>query len=187
MLAVLLAFQVASTEPLPGVNGAASPTPPRDYGNLRIGGSTAAENGRPTLCLELSPIRLLSIEGCGTGGGFLHHDAAPDLTHFRGKVRLGGWHTRVGWIEPMAGLGFGELEVGADDPGFHFTGPSPSRTETAGAEVSLSVRTLYPLGRGIELVVELGLYCAYLPYAPDLIVKRDPVLPSLAFSAGFGF
>src|SRR5690349_8122132 len=38
---------------------------PRNYGNFRLGASTSAR--RPTLCLELSPLEMLSVEGCGTG------------------------------------------------------------------------------------------------------------------------
>jgi hypothetical protein len=52
---------------------------PRNYGNFRIGASLSTR--RPTLCLELAPLDRLSVEGCGTGSGFLHQDPEPEVAH----------------------------------------------------------------------------------------------------------
>lgn len=46
--------------------------------NLRIGGGSTSE--RPRLCLEASPHDRFSIEACGTGSGFLHHDEGPEAS-----------------------------------------------------------------------------------------------------------
>lgn len=102
---------------------------PRNYGNLRIGASTSSH--RPTLCLELSPLELLSVEACGNGSGFLHHEEAPELAHFRAHFTLASWKTPLGWLQPRLSAGFAELQVGEDGSGFHFGGTGPSGVETA--------------------------------------------------------
>ena len=48
-----------------------SGTPDRNYANLRIGSSSGDPEGHPSLCIEVSPLSIVSLEGCdlGLGGG----------------------------------------------------------------------------------------------------------------------
>jgi hypothetical protein len=57
---------------------------------------------RATLCLELSPHELLSVEACGNGSGFLHREPEPEVAHFRTHFRLTSWKTPLGCRWPRA-------------------------------------------------------------------------------------
>ncbi|MFP2926263.1 hypothetical protein ACLESO_13805 [Pyxidicoccus sp. 3LG] len=164
------------------------PSPVRNFGNLRVGGSTANGNGRPELCLELSPVSFLSVEGCGTGSGFLHGDPEPEVAHFRTKLRLVSFDVeRWGTFQPFLAAGMAEAQVGEDDPGFQFGGTDARRVSTAGPELGLGLRFLRPLAAGFELVGDLNVGMAWLPHAPDLVKPGDTWLPSASLSFGVGF
>jgi hypothetical protein len=158
---------------------------PRNYGNLRIGASTS--NRRATLCLELSPIELLSVEACGNGSGFLHSEPAPEIAHFRTHFKLASWKTPLGWLQPRLSAGFAELQVGEDGGGFHFSGVGPTGVETAGPEVGASLRALLPVAAGFELVGELGLSAAYFHYAAELLRPQAVLQPNASLTVGVGF
>jgi hypothetical protein len=136
---------------------------------------------------------MLSIEACGTGGGFLHHEPGTDLTHFRGKVRLASVEVALdddgtsARVEPWLGAGFAELEVGADTPGFSFEGTSPGAVSTAGPDVGASLRGLVPLGAGFELVGEVGVGLAFFSHARALVIPQDPLQPQASVNLGVGF
>lgn len=164
------------------------PARARNYGNLRVGASTANGNGRPELCLELSPVAFLSVEGCGTGSGVLHRDPLPEVAHFRAKLRLlsrdvPSWGT----FQPFVAAGFAEQQVGEDDLGFQFGDTDTRRGSTSGAELGLGLRWLRPVAAGFELVGDLNLGMAYLPHAPELSSPGDAWLPSASLSFGVGF
>ena len=176
---------------VPAAAGAeAAPERPRDWGNLRVGASGDLLGGREELCLEVAPLAWLSFEGCGTGSGLLHRDPAPELGHFRAKLRVASRRSRtawLGWLEPQLAVGFAELQVGEDTPGFHFGGTDPTRTETSGAEVGVALRSLVPLTPRWELVTTVGAYLAWLPHAPELARPMRALQPSFALSVGVGF
>ncbi|MBM7113859.1 hypothetical protein [Archangium primigenium] len=174
----------SASEPVE-VLDAASAEPPRNYGNLRVGASTSSL--RPTLCLELSPLEMLSLEGCGTGSGFLHHDKAPEIAHFRSWLKLTSWKLGGVWLQPRMGVGFAELQVGEDGGGFHFAGVGATGVETAGPEVGASLRLLLPAVAGMEWVGEVGVSGAYFHYAPLLNLPQSSFQPSASLSLGVGF
>lgn len=165
--------------------------PPRDDGsvtehrvNLRVGASTADDNRRPAICAEVGVAWGISIEGCGTGSGFLHRDDGGEMAHFRAKKILA---TR-GAVALAAGLGFAELEVGRDDPGFDFGTPdSREPTAVAGPDAALSARYLAPLGRGFELIANMALGVAYFQHAPELAVPQRRTQPYASFEIGVGW
>jgi hypothetical protein len=161
-------------------------TPPRNWGNLRAGASSANENGRPEICLEVAPLARLSIEACGTGSGFLHDDPDPEMATFMAKWRLFSWNRWGLWFEPQIGLGFAELQLDADAPGFQFGGVGPDGVSTAGPAAGAYLRVLYPLGQ-VELVGTLHLTAAYLEHAPDLVRPRSRFLPGVMVTVGVGF
>jgi len=160
---------------------------PRHYGNLRIGASTANENRRPELCLELVPLQFLSVEACGTGSGFLHRDPEAEVAHFIAKLRLAAIETPYGSFQPHVSLGFAELQVAADDPGFRFSSTGDRGVETAGPEVGLSLRWLIPIGSGFEAVFETRMAIAYLPEATRLVRPFPAFLPFASVTLGVGW
>jgi hypothetical protein len=162
-----------------------APVTTRNYANLRVGATTAAQ--RPEICLEVSPLARLGLEACGTGSGFLHQDPAPEIAHFRTKVRLVDLASPIGVIQPQINAGFAELQVGEDGPGFAFAGVGASGNETAGPELGASVRTLFPVYAGFELIGELTLSAAYFAHAPKLSRPQNPIQPTASFTVGFGF
>lgn len=171
------------------VRAKAEPSPTsRNFGNLRVGGSTANGNRRPELCLELSPVSFLSVEGCGTGSGFLHGDPEPEVAHFRAKLRLLSFD-REGWgtLQPFLAAGLAEAQVGEDDPGLQLTGTDARRVATAGPELGLGLRFLRPLASGFELVGDFNVGMAWLPHGPGLVKPVDTWLPSASLSFGVGF
>jgi hypothetical protein len=139
------------------------------------------------VCLELSPIDWLGVEGCGTGSGFLHHDPEPALTHFRANLKLTHWKTGRFWLQPRVSAGFAELQVGEDSTGFHFTGTGPTGAETAGPELGASLRALMPVASGVELVGELGVSAAWLKHAPQLVRPQPSWQPGASLTLGIGF
>jgi hypothetical protein len=182
---VLLGARLARAEEAAATIESARDVAPRNYGNLRIGASTSSQ--RPTLCLELSPLERLSVEACGNGSGFLHHEAVPELAHFRAHFTLTSWKTPLGWLQPRLSAGFAELQVGADGSGFHFEGTGPTGVETAGPEVGASLRALFPVSTGFELVGQLGLGAAYFHHAPRLLRPQTAFQPTASFTLGVGF
>jgi hypothetical protein len=160
---------------------------PRSYGNLRIGSSTANLSERPELCLELAPHRRISVEGCGSGTGFLHRDPDPALSHFRAELAVAGWRLDAWLVRVQAGLGFAELQVGADAPGFSFGGARGDRTSTSGPELSAAVQGRFPLSGRWDLVIELGVAAAWFSHAGELALPQARFQPSAGFSAGVGF
>jgi hypothetical protein len=180
----LMGGTVWAMEPIP-VSGTARDGTPRNYGNLRIGASTSSRN--LTLCLELSPLEMLSIEGCGTGSGFLHHHPEPEIAHFRSWLKLTSWKTGSGWLQPRLGIGFAELQVGNDGGGFHFSGVGARGVETAGPEIGASLRLLLPTMGGVEFVGDVGVSGAYFHYAPRLTAPQSSFQPGASLSLGLGF
>ncbi|HEU4533109.1 MAG TPA: hypothetical protein VFS00_03290 [Polyangiaceae bacterium] len=160
---------------------------PRNWGNLRVGGSTGGSAGRPEICAELSPLAFVSLEACGTGAGVWHRDPASETAHFRANFRLASLAVGRAWLEPRVGAGLAELSVGPDDAGFRFTSSGPRRVETAGPEAAGSLRFLYPVAHGIEAVGNLSFGAAWLPHAPDLAVPQAKFQPFLGASLGAGF
>jgi hypothetical protein len=182
--AVPCAAQEEGAKPAsPGLFG----TDGRNYGNLRIGGSTGNGNGRPELCAEVSPLAMVAVEACGTGAGILHHDLAPEMAHFRGHLRIWTFRTEQAVFEPRLGAGFAEMQVGADDAGFKFGSSGPRRIETAGPEAAASLRVLVPVGQGVELVGNLNVGAAYLHYAPQLVIPQERLQPFAGAGIGVGF
>ena len=129
----------------------------------------------------------VSVEACGTGAGFLHNEAAPDMAHFRVKSRIWEWAQAAWGLQILAGAGFAELQLGRDRPGFRFGDAGPDKTDTSGPEGSLHVRGIFDMEWGIEVLAEVAGAVAYLPAARSLIPSKHPVQPSVSFSLGFGF
>ncbi len=168
-----------------GRSGSDGGTGPVHHLNLRVGAASTDANGRPTLCLEAAPPWILSVEGCGTGQGFLHDEAGRELAHFRAKLAFDLGESEGEALRLRVGLGFAELQIGDDDPGFVFSRADP--VETAGPEAPLSLQGLLALGRGFELVANLVAGLALLPRAGTLRVPQSEWQPFAGIEVGAGF
>jgi hypothetical protein len=155
--------------------------------NLRVGAASTDTTGVPTICMEVRAVARLSVEGCGTGSGFLHSQSGGEMAHFRGKWQVLGRVAGGGKLRVHGGLGFAELQLDADRPGFDFGSPSDSRIETAGPEGSLSLSWLRPMGAGWELIANTTGGLAWLPYANELAAPQDRAQPFVSFELGVGW
>src|SRR5690242_10181655 len=108
----------AQSDDGPATNTAASPTTNRI--NLRLGAASSDSTGRPTICLDVSVLRGFGVESCGTGQGIIHDQAGTELAHFRATYTLLTHATASGTGRLRGGIGWAELQVGVDHPGFHF-------------------------------------------------------------------
>jgi hypothetical protein len=160
----------------------------RNYMNLRAGAVAAhtSSGRRPNICLEASPIAPLALETCGTGNGFLHEDPEPEMAHFRGHWRLADWRWNDAWIHPRIGAGFAEIQMGADESGFHFTS-APNGVETAGPEALASVQMVYGIPAGFEMIAELHAGAAYFEHAAKLSTPMAKTQPFGGFTVGVGW
>lgn len=168
---------------------------PRPYAghpvfDLRVGVDRLDDLTHPYLCAQGLPTGWLAVEACGTGAGFLHHDDAPDMAHFRAKGKvldLGEGRLNA---TLMPGLGFAEVQRTADRPGFQFgQAQEPDPIEAAGAEASLSLQGRYWVDPGARTyvtgVIDGG--AALIPAAPDVFGRGGPVVPFASVTVGFGF
>lgn len=182
----LVAADPPADDPAPDVAPGEADTDNRV--NLRIGGSTADANGRPVVCAEVAITWGISVEGCGTGSGFLHTDDGGEIAHFRLNKRIWGTRLGRGRVQTAGGLGFAELEVGEDSAGFDFGSPGGvAPTSVAGPEASLSARYLAPLGRGFEFLANASLGLAWFSGAPDLVAPQERLQPFASFELGVGW
>ena len=186
-IAMICSASVANAQEYTSKMQVEEPKASRNFVNLRIGSTSANRNSHPEMCLEAAPMSFFSVEMCGTGTGIFHTDPAPALMHVRTKIRAVQVDFEDWFLTIFGGVGFAELQVGEDAPGFIFNGVGPQGVETAGPEVSAHVRALIPVFGGVDLMTELSLSGAYLPYAPDLVTSLDPFQPAFSFTIGAGF
>jgi hypothetical protein len=156
--------------------------------NLRFGGATSDDTGRPTICLDVRIWSNLAVEGCGTGAQIIHNEPGREMAHFRGTWTFLSKATPRGVGKLRAGAGFAELQVGQDHPGFNFGDPDTiDRGSVAGPEAALQAQWLIPLGVGIEAVTSLTAGLAYFAEAEKLIVPQKNVQPFVSFELGIGW
>jgi hypothetical protein len=160
-------------------------TAPRNYVNLRVGVATTSR--LPVLGLEVAPLEFLSLEASGAGSEYRPASATASVSHYRVLLKLDSWKQKVGWLQPRVGFGFAEEQVGPDQGGFQFSGVGPDGVETAGPELSASLRWLVPIAGGFEAVGEVSATLAYFHYAPQLVHPQSKLEPGLGLTAGIGF
>ena len=153
---------------------------------MRMGISTATSNGQPTICLEGIPLENLAIEACGTGYGFVHRSSGTDFVHFRGKWSLLHRKDAHSHLQGQLGLGFAEIQIGADELGFQFSNAGGG-VETAGPEISASVQWMRVLPSKTELIFDVNIGSAFFYYGPDLVIPQQQVFPFMEMSIGCGW
>lgn len=144
----------------------------------------------PVICAEGSPLAWLSVEGCGTGSGFLHHDDAPDMAHFRARARVLEVGEGRASASLLGGLGFAEVQRGADAAGFKFgEARAADQVEGAGPEASVGIKGRYWVDPGARtyLSADLTTGAAIIASAPTVIGSGGPVVPFAAITVGYGF
>jgi hypothetical protein len=178
------AFADEATEP--GTSSATTPTSNRI--NLRLGSATSDSTGRPTICVDVSVVRGFGVESCGTGQGIIHDESGTELAHFRATYTLATHTTSSGTGRLRGGLGWAELQVGVDHPGFHFGDPdSVDRGSVAGPEAALQAQWLVPLKANLEAVISFTGGVAVFAKADELIAPQSNVQPFISAEIGLGW
>jgi hypothetical protein len=158
----------------------------RTYVDVRGGVSTTNEAGMPEVCFEGSPLKFLTLESCGTGAGLWRDDQGRQMMHIRAELQpfrfvLGGVA-----LDPQLGLGFAEMQIGEDEPGFRFDSAN-GKMDTSGPELTLSLNAKVPMQLNLELVAELTSGLAYFPNAGELASPQEQLQPFTSLSIGLGF
>lgn len=86
-----------------------------------------------------------------------------------------------------AGLGFAELQVGEDDAGFTFDGPSQTLGSVAGPEASLGAQWVLPVFADFELIANATAGAAVFRNADQLIDPQRAVHGFFSFELGIGW
>ena len=183
---VICTSGAASAQPVDGGPSLGENAPIKHRINLRAGLASSDAVGRPAICLEVVTVFSVSVEGCGTGSGILHDEVGRQIAHFRANIPL---LRRTGWggqLSLRGGLGFAELEVGADRPGFDF-GAANNVAAVAGPDAAFSAQWLRPVGRGVELVANASAGTAWFTGARELVVPQARLQPYVAFELGVGW
>lgn len=138
----------------------------------------------PLICGEVHLLRLLSVDACGTGSSLFHQRALDEMSHYRveGDVPLLRRGRLEAWWQP--GLGFAEVQRGADAPGYRFR--AGDTAEAAGPEATMTAKGRAWVHEGVYATAELNLGLAWIPAAPAT-VGTPATLPSGALTVGLGF
>ena len=167
----------------PGTSDA-KPTPNRI--NLRLGNATTDSTGRPVICVDVRIWRGLGVESCGTGQGVIHNEPGEEIVHFRATWSVFEKAFTTGTGRLRGGIGWAELQVGVDHPGFHFGDPdSVDRGSVAGPEGSVQGQFLVPLGKGLEAIASVTAGVAVFAGADKLITPQNNVQPHKTRPAAF--
>lgn len=167
--------------------GTAAAPPATNRINLRIGGATSDSTGRPTICVDATIVRGVGVETCGTGQGIIHDETGVELAHFRATYALLSRATNRGTGRLRAGLGWAELQVGTDRPGFQFGSPDQARGSVAGPEAAVQGQWLLPLAKGVEAVASFTVGAAAFARANELVIPQSTVQPFASFEIGLGW
>lgn len=155
--------------------------------NFRVGFASSDLNGRPTLCLDVNVVYGFGVEACGTGAQLLHNEAAQEMSHYRINYTLVERNLWKGTLHARGGLGFAEMQVGVDDPGFTFGGTNRDRGSTAGPEAAVSAQWLVPMYKGFDFVVTGTAGLAYFAHADELAATKSDLQSFASIEAGIGW
>lgn len=155
--------------------------------NLRVGTASTDQNGRPTICLDVRVIGKLGVETCGTGQAVLHNEPGAEMAHFRATYSLANRALWKGTVHARGGVGFAEMQLGIDHPGFQFGQPDADRGSVAGPEASFSAQWLLPLYKDLDFVVTGTAGLAYFAGADELVTPRRELQGFASIEAGIGW
>ncbi|MDP2310678.1 MAG: hypothetical protein Q8P18_31970 [Pseudomonadota bacterium] len=154
---------------------------------VRGGVSGDATGAQAYLCGGLSPLAWLSVEGCGSGAGFLYPSNGPDLAHLRARARVASLRRDNVDFEGFVGAGVAEAERAKDAPGLVFGHQGGSPVETAGPEATVSASARAWLHPRAFVVLDVTGGAAWMVEAPAVLGAASEVVPFITLSAGAGF
>jgi len=159
--------------------------------NFRIGLASADRDlngkGHPTICLDVLIAYRFGVESCGTGEQLLHDEAGQEISHYRINYRLAERSLWKGTAHVRTGVGFAEMQVGKDNPGFVFGKPDADRGSVSGPEAAVSAQWLLPMYRGFDFVVTATGGLAYFAHADELATTKSELQSFLSVEAGVGW
>ena len=155
--------------------------------NLRFGFDSANGDGRPTVCADIRIAYGFGVEACGTGNQIWHNDPGLEMSHYRVNYSIVDRALWKGTLHARGGLGFAEMQVGKDDPGFVFGGTGVDRSSTSGPEAALSAQWLLPMYKGLDFVVTGTGGLAYFAHADELATTKSDVQSFVSIEAGIGW
>ncbi|MEZ4363083.1 MAG: hypothetical protein R3B48_23080 [Kofleriaceae bacterium] len=167
--------------------GDASSRPISNRLSLRLGGASTDTVGRPTVCADVRVLGAWSVEACGTGPGLLHNEPGREMAHFRTNFSFFEGAMPRGRGRLRAGLGFAELQVGEDEAGFDFDGPSGARGSVAGPEASLSAQWVVPMIGDFEMLANATAGAAVFRNADQLVEPQGAVHGFVSIELGVGW
>ena len=155
--------------------------------NLRVGRASSDLTGNPTVCLDVKVAFGFGAEACGTGAQLWHDDVGQEMSHYRVHYAVADRALWKGTLVARGGLGFAEMQVGKDNPGFVFGGVDRDRGSVSGPEASLSVQWLAPLVGGLDFVVTGTAGVAYFAHAEELATTKSDAQGFASIEAGIGW
>jgi hypothetical protein len=189
ILALVLAPAIARADEPTDDGGANSGehAPIENRVNVRLGKSSIDTDGRPSICVDVRVWWKFSVETCGTGQAIIHDDPGQEMMHVRANYMIAGRSLWKGTLNARGGLGFAELQVGPDDPGFSFGHAAKNGNSTAGPEAAFSAQWLLPLYKKIDFVMTATAGLAYFAGAPELSATKTEVQGFASLEAGIGW
>lgn len=155
--------------------------------NVRGGLASSDRNGRPTICVDVRLAFEIGLETCGTGAGVVGDVDGTDMAHFRASYAFVRGRLDDATVRVRGGVGFAELQVGLDRPGFTFDGPDDAKGAVSGPEVSVSAQLLSPIYRGFDFVITGTAGLALFRRADELVVPKGELQPFVSIEAGMGW
>lgn len=155
--------------------------------NVRLGKSSADTDGRPSICVDVRVYWRFGIETCGTGQAIIHNDPGQEMMHLRANYTIADRSLWKGTLNARGGIGFAELQIGPDDPGFVFGRPASNGNSTAGPEAAFSAQWLLPLYKKIDFVMTATAGLAYFAGAPELSTSKTELQGFASLEAGIGW
>lgn len=157
-------------------------------------GSTCASAGQP----PTPPATRRSAWTFGSRSGSASRRAARDRRcsttsratrwpHFRVNYSILDRSLWKGTLHARGGIGFAELQLGKDNPGFNFGGPDADRGSVAGPEAALSAQWLLPMYKKLDFVVTGTAGLAYFTGAPQLATSKSELQSFVSVEAGVGW
>ena len=177
----------AGAAPAAGSGDGTPHRPVKNRLNLRVGASSSELNGRPTICMDVKIAWGFDVESCGTGQAIIHNDPGQEMAHFRVNYALLSRGVGRGTLLGRAGIGFAEMQVGKDNPGFVFGRPDADRGSLAGPETSISAQWLVPMYKSLDFVVTGTAGVAYFANAKQLVIGQNEVQGFVSIDAGIGW
>jgi hypothetical protein len=170
-----------------GGAGGGSHPPVTNRINMRVGASSTDDTGYPTICMDVRIVSRFSIESCGTGQAIIHNEPGNEMAHFRATYSFLERSLWKGNLHARGGLGFAEMQIGADHPGFRFGSPDQDRGSVAGPEASLSAQWLLPMYKDFDFVITGTAGLAYFTGAPELATSKSELQSFASIEAGIGW